>query len=115
MKRACTCLETKLKIHPVEYFLLDPRIPPLAKQRRNRGLPGGSVVKNLPFNSGDAGSIPGPGRSYREENVNPLQYSRLENPMDIGPWWATVRGVAKNWTQLKPLSSHSPFRIYFKS
>ena len=24
---------------------------------------------------------------------NPLQYSRLENPMDRGAWWATVRGV----------------------
>ena len=23
---------------------------------------------------------------------NPLQYSRLENPMDRGPWWATVIG-----------------------
>ena len=87
----------------------------LAKQRRNRGLPGGSVVKNLPFNSEDAGSIPGPGRSPREGNGNPLQYPCLENLMDIGPWWATVHGVAKNWTQLKPLSSHSPSRIYFKS
>ena len=72
----------------------------LAKQRRNRGLPGGSVVKNLPFNSGDAGSIPGPGRSYREENVNPLQYSCLENPMDEGAWQATVNEVAKSQTQL---------------
>ena len=29
-----------------------------------RGLPGGSVVKNLPANAGDTGSIPGPGRSH---------------------------------------------------
>ena len=29
-----------------------------------RGFPGGSVVKNLPFNAGDMGSIPGPGRSH---------------------------------------------------
>ena len=27
---------------------------------------------------------------------NPLQYSCLENSMDRGAWWATVRGVAKS-------------------
>ena len=35
-----------------------------------------------------------------EGNGNPLQYSRLENPMDGGAWQATVREVAKSWTQL---------------
>ena len=25
-----------------------------------------------------------------------LLYSHLENPMDRGAWWATVRGVAKS-------------------
>ena len=29
-----------------------------------RGFPGCSVVKNLPANVGDMGSIPDPGRSY---------------------------------------------------
>ena len=33
-----------------------------------------------------------------EGNDNTLQYSCLENPMDGGPWWATVRGVAKSQT-----------------
>ena len=33
-----------------------------------------------------------------EGNGTPLQYSCLENPMDGGPWWAAVRGVAKSWT-----------------
>ena len=33
---------------------------------------GGSVVKNLPANAGDVGSIPGSGRSPREGNGNPL-------------------------------------------
>ena len=28
--------------------------------------------------------------------------------MDRGAWWATVHGVAKSWTQLKRLSTHSP-------
>ena len=45
---------------------------------------GGSVVKNLPADAEDASSIPGSGRSPGEGNGNPLQYSCLENPMDIG-------------------------------
>ena len=32
---------------------------------------------------------------------NPLRYSCLENLMDKGAWWATVRGVAKSQTQLR--------------
>ena len=52
------------------------------------GFPGGSLVKNLPDNegdSGDTGSIPGMGRSPREGNGNPLQYSCLENPWTEEP------------------------------
>ena len=41
------------------------------------GLPGGSVVKNSSANAGDAGSIPGSGRSPGGGNGNPLQYSCL--------------------------------------
>ena len=40
------------------------------------------VVKNLPANAGDAGLIPGSGRSPGGGNGNPLQYSSLVNPMD---------------------------------
>ena len=61
-------------------------------------------IKNLPANAGDirdVGSIPGLGRSPGEGNSNPLQYSCLENPMDIGAWRATVHRVAKSRTQLK--------------
>ena len=61
----------------------------------NMGFSGGSVLKNLPANVGDAGSIPALGRSSGEGNGNPLQYSCLGNPMDRGAWWATVHGVAK--------------------
>ena len=64
---------------------------------------GGSVVKNLPADEGDAGelsSIPGSGRPPGEGNGNPLQYSCLENPMDRGAWWAKVHGVSKSQTQL---------------
>ena len=38
-------------------------------------------------------------------NVNPLQYSCLENPRDRGAWWAAVYGVAQSWTRLKWLRS----------
>ena len=64
----------------------------------DRGFPGGSMVKNLPVNAGDAGLIPGSGRSPEDGNGNPLQCSCLGNLMDRGPWWATVHGVTKNWT-----------------
>ena len=48
----------------------------------------------------DAGSIPGSGRSPGVVNSTPLHYSCLENPMDRGPWQATVHGTTKIWTQL---------------
>ena len=51
------------------------------------GFPGGSVVKNLPANVGNSGSVPGLGRSLGEGNGNPLQSSCLGNPMDRGAWW----------------------------
>ena len=43
----------------------------------NKGFLSGSVVKNLPANAGDSGSIPGLRRSPGEGNGNPLQYSFL--------------------------------------
>ena len=50
------------------------------------GFPDGTVVKNLPDNAGDAGSIPGSGRSLGGGNGNPLQYYCLENSMDRGEY-----------------------------
>ena len=51
------------------------------------GFPGGcSVVKNPPAKAGDAGSIPGLGRSPGEGNDNLLQYSWLGNSMERGAW-----------------------------
>ena len=46
----------------------------------------------------DVSSIPGLGRSPGEGHGNPLQYSRLENPMDRGAWRATVHRVAESDT-----------------
>ena len=79
------------------------------------------VVRNLPANAGDAGSIPVLGRSPGVGNGNPLQYSCLqnsilcteftvigagdgnplqcsclENPTDRGAWWATFHGAAES-------------------
>ena len=54
-----------------------------------------SVSKESACNAGDPSSIPGTGRSPGEGNVNPLQYSCLENLMDRGAWQATVRGVTR--------------------
>ena len=51
------------------------------------------TVKHHARHAGDPGSIPGWGRSPGEGNGNPLQYSCLENSMDGGAWWATVRGI----------------------
>ena len=65
-----------------------------------QGFHGGSVVKNLPANAGDSGSILGLGRSPGEGNGKPFQYSCLGNPMDRGTWCATVHGVTKSRTRL---------------
>ena len=46
---------------------------------------GGSDSKVSAYNVGDLASIPGLGRSPGEGNVNPLQYSCLDNSMDRGP------------------------------
>ena len=35
-----------------------------------------------------------------ESNGTPLQYACLENPMDVGAWWAAVHGVTESRTQL---------------
>ena len=52
------------------------------------------MVKNVPANAGDAGSVPGLGRSP-EGDGNPLQCSCLENPVDRGAWWTTVLAAVK--------------------
>ena len=67
-------------------------------------LTGGTVLKNSPADAGgtrDAGSISGSGRSPGGGNGYPLWYSRLENAMDRGVWWAIGHRVPKDWTQLK--------------
>ena len=77
-------------------------------------FPGGSVVKNLPAHGGDtgnAGSIPGSGRSPGEGNSNPLQDSCWENSMDRGAWWAIVHGGRKESDTTEQLSNNSSRRV----
>ena len=62
------------------------------------------MVKNLPDNAGDVGSIPGLGRSPGEGNDNPLQYSCLGNPMDREAW----HGICLAWIEeLQSMGSQS--------
>ena len=88
--RACACV--CVHVYESEGCRIKPKVYYFS------GSPGGSVVKNLPVSAGDIGdlgSTPGSGRSPRERNGNPLQYSCLGNPMNRRAWWATVHGVIK--------------------
>ena len=58
-------------------------------------FPGGSVIKNLPANAGDAGSIPGLGRSPGGGHGNPFHYSCLKDSLDREAWKSTVHGVTR--------------------
>ena len=60
------------------------------------GFPGDAMVKNMPANAEDAGSISGSRRSPGVENGSPLHYSCLENPMNRGAWWAAVPRVPES-------------------
>ena len=57
------------------------------------GFSGDLMVKNLPVNAGDVGSVPGSGRS-----PGIFQYSCLGNSMDRVAWQAAVPGFTKSWT-----------------
>ena len=59
------------------------------------------ALKNPPAKAGaggDAGLIPGSGRSPGREHDNPLKYSCLENSMDRGAWQTTVHRVSESDT-----------------
>ena len=55
--------------------------------------PGGSDGKESACNVEDLGSVPALGRSPREGNGYPLQYSGLEKSMDRGARQATVHAI----------------------
>ena len=70
------------------------------------GFPCDSAGKESACNVGDLGSIPGLGKSPGEGKGYPLQYSGLENSMD-------VHGVAKSQTRLSDF--HSLLWIFYRS
>ena len=84
------------------------------KRFKNRKKKGGGqgegdlLEQNLPANAVDEDSIPGSGRSPREGNGNPVQYSCLENPMDREAQWARVHGGHKGSDMIEQLSTHVP-------
>ena len=71
------------------------------------------MVKNLPANAGDSGSIPGLGRTPGEGNGYPLQYFLPGDFHGQEPGGPTVHGVTKSQTlpsthpQAEGTGSHS--------
>ena len=65
------------------------------------GFPGGSAGKESARDAEHLGLIPGLGRSPGEGKGYPLQYSRLQNPMDC-----IVHGVAKSRTGMSDFHFH---------
>ena len=68
------------------------------------------MIKDPPANAEsmrDAGLIPGLGSFPGGGHGNPLQYSCLENPMDRGPWQATIQETAKRQTREKQLNTYA--------
>ena len=80
-------------------LLLTPRTAPAHSWSSVRLM--ALVLRNLSASAGDirdSSSIPGSRRPPGEGNVNPLQYSCLENPVDRGAWQATVFRIAESDT-----------------
>ena len=70
------------------------------------------VVRNLPANTEDIRnkvSVPWSGRFPGGGHGNPLQYSRLENPMNRGAWWAMVHRVAISTQHMAYSDVNVPF------
>ena len=77
------------------------------------------MVKNLPANAGhagDAGSIPGLGRSPGEGNGNPLQYSCLgkfhgqRNLAGYSPWGCRQSDTTERLSSIVDLEDYVSFR-----
>ena len=63
------------------------------------------------MNSGNLGKVLA---TKGEGNGTSLQYSRLENPIDGGAWWAAVHGVAKSRERLSDFTFPFHFRALEK-
>ena len=65
------------------------------------GLPRWLSGEESACSAGDAGSIPGSGRSLGEGNGNPLQYSCLENPMDCVAYHQATQSMGSKTSQIR--------------
>ena len=76
----------------------------------------GSDGKELAYNVGDLGSIPGMGRSPGGGHGNPLQYSCLENPhgqrslVGYGPWGHKESDLTE-WLRTEQINLCSSFKV----
>ena len=76
------------------------RLEYLCKNKYSRGASQAvQLVRNLPANAGDIGSL-GWEDSLEKEMVTHFLYSCQRNPLDRGAWWAAVHGITKSWTRL---------------
>ena len=66
----------------------------------NRNFPGGLVVKNLPANADDTGSVSGLGSFPGEGNGGPLQYLAWEIPWTEETGWLQSKRSQKSQTRL---------------
>ena len=89
---------------------------------RTKGFPESSDGKESACNAGDLGLISGSGRPPGEGNVNPLQYSCLENSTDRGTWqitWGHKESDTTEWRILRGwhLNTSLPinFQVKFRS
>ena len=63
-RRFSLCVDPILSLVVIQYFFFFSSITTSLKMSNSTKFPGGPVVKNLPTNAGDMGSIPGSGRSH---------------------------------------------------
>ena len=77
------------------------------EHKEGKGFSRGSVSKEFVCNAGDAGLIPGSGRSPGEAYGNPHKYSCLESLTDKGAWWATAHAVTGTRARLKRRITHT--------
>ena len=62
------------------------------------GFPGGSMVKNLPASAGDAGSVPGSGRSLEKEMATHFSILAWEIPWTEKPGGRQSMGLQESDT-----------------
>ena len=94
-----------------KYMLLStspPRLPPVLSESKERGFPGGAVVKNLPANAGHTGSSPGPGRSHmpRSNKAHVPQLlsprSRAREPQLLSACTTTTEPASQKYWACRP-------------